>query len=163
MSLKYIVLDLDGTLVHHTNFHPHKSNESYEHIILSYKDKSGCLHFRPHYKELLIWCHDVMRYEFIVFSSASEDYVTRVTDLLFKDLNFYPVHVFDSRHINIITYNKQLNWIIELLGVTKNDIVCIDDSKDNYQDHKDRILLIEEWDGYSQDNELITIRNLLLI
>jgi 2-hydroxy-3-keto-5-methylthiopentenyl-1-phosphate phosphatase len=154
---KIIILDLDGTLVHSTEKCDIPCTYKNGHILLRNNSR---LHLRPYYKDFLSWCNE-QTYEIIIYSAAYETYVNDVVALLFKDLDFKPVAIFDSSSLRGPTYNKTVSDIIT--NDENSVIVIIDDDCDNYKNDRKKLILIKEWTidlrKAELDRELLLIQN----
>lgn len=167
---KTLVLDLDSTLV--DSRFCYEPNCDHEIICSGGIYSSGtmlCVHLRPKTHEFLQWCYD-QGYQLIIFSAASEEYVNKVTELLFRDFDFKPTAVLTCNHLihmefnsNAIYYTKTLQTVSNLTGIQKESLLAIDDSDHNYQGESENVILIKAWDiTQPMDRELESIRETIV-
>jgi hypothetical protein len=161
--MKYIVLDLDDTLIH--AFSPTwacKLTLPAPHNIMNAGCGMYCLHVRPWFRQFVEWCHE-QDYEIVIFSAGSESYVNDITKTLWQDFDKKPSVVMSARELDS-GYVKTIDAIIRKLGpsVTKNQIVCVDDLREHYVNDLDRVVWVDSWDGKLNDCELVTIQDCII-
>ena len=144
MNIKAIILDIDQTLVDTEN-----CNKKYcIHKKFYIKNNTYYLHKRPYIDDLFSWCC-TKNIDIIIFSAAYKSYVDYIVEFLFLEHKNKPISVLCADHLvrhNYI-YTKSLRKVEEITGISSNNLISVDDMRDNYiinDDHK-KTIYIEPW------------------
>lgn len=143
-----IVLDLDETLV---SVDCCSRGPDCMHRTFMHSWSVFDVHLRPYCHDFLDWCEE--RFDIIIFSAADQEYVQKVTDIIFESRAVKPVAVMDARHL-CHDYTKSFKEVEKITGYL--DLVAVDDKKRNYKFEESRVIYIKEWKtGQHEDVELL--------
>ncbi|MCL9805512.1 HAD family hydrolase [Flavobacterium amniphilum] len=163
-----VILDLDETLIHATR-NPLYENWDFE--LFNYK-----IFIRPHLHVFLSFLKD--NFDVAVWSSASDDYVTKVVEEIFPDdygLKFvwgrtkctYKPDYSKAEEIGYFDYYSHFEYIKILKKVTKKfpytkeQILIIDDTPRKAMYNFGNAIYPSEFNGDKNDNELELLVNYL--
>ena len=147
---KLLVLDLDGTLIF--------SNERKLSRDSDFNVGPYSVYKRPGVDIFLQRCLD--RFEVGIWTSSTEDYAAEVVRHLFKD-KASPAFVW-SRLKCTKVYDPELREIYSIKnirkltkkGYRKEDIIIIDDSRKTFERNYGNAVLVREYEGQENDQEL---------
>ena len=125
------------------------------------------VYFRPHYKEFLEEMEK--HFDIAIWTASSDGYALPIVKKLFEDLT-PPVFVFTSERAttryNSVDGNvkvvKRLKKVKVKFGYTLADILIVDDKKDTFQDNYGNGIEIKSFNGESNDEELLYLKEYIL-
>jgi hypothetical protein len=159
---KYIVLDLDSTLIHASVLCTKTQHPNLLAKKVAINQKIYCVHFRPYLHTFLDWC-DERGLRFIIYSSAYEEYVHKITKCIFDERKNKPFKILCSDHLDTANYAKTFDKILEHAQIPATQIlIAIDDWHMNFSnDNPDQVYLIKEWENQENDNCLLHVMGLI--
>ena len=141
-----LVLDLDGTLVHHTEVSGPGNN------TLCTKEQWFFIDVRPHAQEFLAFAME--RFDLVVFTASTQEYAEQVLRILQLHVPLY-----SRKHCKKVSdfYEKDLKVLNRPLGQVR----LLDDDARSYRSYPENGLPISSWTGDPADDELLRIMRVL--
>lgn len=141
-----LVLDLDGTLVHHTEVSGPGKN------TLCTKGQWFFIAIRPHTQEFLAFA--AARFDLAVFTASTQDYAEQVLRILRLSVPLY-----SRQHCKKVSdyYEKDLKVLRRPLWQVR----LLDDNAQSYHSYPQNGLPISCWTGDPMDEELLRIMRVL--
>jgi len=147
---KYLVLDLDETLIH-TRDTPYEKDIPSLHFRTSRSKTKFYVAIRPHLIEFLEEMSQL--YTIVIFTASSKEYA----EAMIKRLNI-------GKYINRLFHREDCmsKWHgvsknLSILGVPLKDVVLVDDSLGNAYYQPENFLLIEYFEGQKNDKTLLKL------
>lgn len=142
---KTLILDLDETLIHSSEFDPHPDCECFKHL-------DGILNVmvRPGLKEFMEFCRD--NFDVFIFTASSQPYADHIIDRIAPWIDKAHRHYRDSC---LGKANTPLIKNINFLKRRKQDVIIVDDSSVTFQANPKNTLRIVKFNGMPTDKYLI--------
>jgi hypothetical protein len=171
--MKYIILDLDQTLIDTISRYEYKNyiDENYLDLVTKkYSHPKYCHGFalnksifymflRPGVIEFLEFCND--NFKIIIYTAAHLDYAKKILEILCSYVKTLKIEQLLHRdHLKFMPYlNKSIKSFDFLSGIHPQDCLIIDDIDFHYSDIKKKnLILVKEWYYFlTDDDELIKI------
>jgi len=154
LEKKWLVLDLDETLIHSTS----KGSKTHDHMVEVLVDKHACLYYvyrRPHVDYFLRKVSEW--YKLAIFTASMPEYANAVIDLLDPDHSIFQQRLF--RHS--CTPHKVHGYIkdLSLIDGDLSRILLVDNSPVAFEQNVDNAVPIVSW--YNNDPEDQALLDLL--
>lgn len=148
---KTLILDLDETLIHSSDFDPHPSINSFKHL-----DQILNVMKRPGLDEFLLFCRE--NFDVFIFTAGSKEYADYVIDNIAiwipDDHRFYK----DS----CTPGNKGPVKNVKFLGRPPSQFLFLDDSTATFEANPKNTLRISKWNGCPTDDILLKVAKPIL-
>lgn len=148
-KIKLVVLDLDETLIYATDQQLSRVGD--------YKFNEYHIYRRPHLDKLISYCID--NFDVGIWSSAGDDYVSFVSEQLFKDKAQLKFAWGGARCIHRSSGISNIKDLRKLrrFGYWPYQILMIDDSLEKVCRQPKSLVKVEPYDGSLEDNGLLNI------
>ena len=160
--MKYIILDLDSTVV--DSLH---DCDCSNHVPILVSNHIMFVHLRPGAHEFINKFQS-QGYKFIVFSNNPFEYVSRVSSVVFRNLE-PPIHLLTEDDMipnnqsgvkGVGLYFKDLRYVSNKLKIDIDDMIAIDDNINMYP-YDTNVIYISPWSVYiKNDDELLKITDI---
>ncbi|KAI9294894.1 hypothetical protein K502DRAFT_277779, partial [Neoconidiobolus thromboides FSU 785] len=141
---KWLVLDLDETLIHSTS----KGSKNCDHMVEVLMDKHAALYYvykRPHVEYFLNKVGEW--YKLAIFTASMSEYANAVIDLLDPDHSLIKVRLY--RESCIAHEDKGYIKDLSLIESDLSQVLLIDNSPRAFEKHPNNSVVIQSW--YNQD------------
>ena len=167
---KLLILDLDNTLI---RTHPSSEN-IVDFLELNIENCNYYVQKRPFVSEFLEFCLEHFRVA--IWSAGKEEYVDKVVSYLFDERKKELVFIWSREKCTTLTvtfsfcepityYFKRLKkiWKNKSYVSNRKNTLIIDDTPSTYCKNYGNAIRIQPFWGSYRDNDLIRIRNILLV
>jgi TFIIF-interacting CTD phosphatase-like protein len=158
---KLLVLDLDETLIH-TNETGVTHNNAKQDFLIS---EGYSVSIRPGLENFLYYCFSSFK-ETMIWTAATNDYAYEVLMKITQIPNF--VRIWDRSRCSYKRDMEKLEdyWIKDIsklsrIGYDKKKILCIDDTRRNYEKSYGNLVPIKPFYGDPEDQELVYLQKYL--
>ncbi|KAI0237842.1 Nuclear envelope morphology protein 1 [Massospora cicadina] len=154
LEKKWLVLDLDETLIHSTS----RGSKTHDHMVEVLIDKHACLYYvyrRPHVEYFLRKVSEW--YQLAIFTASVPEYANAVIDLLDPDRTFFQKRFFRMSCIphSVHGYVKDLSQV----DADLSKVLLVDNSPVAFEKNATNAVPIVSW--YNNDSEDRALLDLL--